>query len=90
MALYTYIVAFGGSTYAVQARHSNFKGFVSSWSNDLPENALPGFTATLKKELSKEAYRGDWTDVPNRKNVWRKTMNLNGEDFTVYAIQTES
>ncbi len=93
MPLYTYIVAFRGSTYATQARHSNFKGFISSWTIDLPANALPGLTAALRNELSKKAIYsggGGFVEVPNRKNVWRKTLNLDGEDFTVYAVQTES
>jgi hypothetical protein len=90
MPLYTYIVAFRGATYAAQARHSNFNGFVSSWSTDLPDNVFPGLTASLKNELSGKAYRSDFLEGPNRKNVWRKTLNLDGEDFTVYAVQTES
>jgi len=89
MPLYTYILAFKGSLYAAQGRHSNFKGFVSSWSTDLPTNALPGLTATLKTELSKKAYRGEFLEVPNRTHVWRNTFKLEDEDFIVYAVQTE-
>ena len=89
MPLYTYIVSFKGSTYAAQGSYSNFKGFVSSWSGDLPENVLPGLTPSMRKELSHKAYRGDFAEVPNRKHVWRKTIDLNGEEFVVYAIQTQ-
>ena len=89
MPLYTYIACFKGATYVSQGSYSNFKGFVSSWSGDLPENALPGLTAPLKKELSQKAYYGEFVEVPNRKHVWCKTIDLNGERFVVYAIQTQ-
>ena len=89
MPLYTYIVSFKGAIYAAQGSYSNFKGFVSSWSGDLPENALPSLTPSMKKELSHKAYRGEFSEVPNRKHVWRKTIDLNGEEFVVYAVQTQ-
>ena len=89
MPLYTYIAAFKGSTYAAQGSYSNFKGFVSSWSAGLPENALPGLTPSLKKELSQKAYSGEFAEVPNRKHVWRKAIDLKGDEFVVYAIQTQ-
>ena len=53
MPLYTYIVTYKGSSYVVQDRKSNFKGFVSSWT-DIPANALPGLNANLLKELMKK------------------------------------
>ena len=90
MPLYTYIASFKGSTYVAQGSYSNFKGFVSSWSGNLPENALPGLTPALRKELSQKAYYGDLNEIPNRKHVWRKTIDLNGEIFVVYAIQTQN
>lgn len=89
MPLFTYIAAFKGATYAAQGSYSNFKGFVSAWSGALPENALPGLTAPLRKELSVKAYRGDFVEVPNGKHVWRKTIDLNGDEFVVYAVQTQ-
>ncbi|MES2353116.1 MAG: hypothetical protein V4568_01740 [Pseudomonadota bacterium] len=89
MPLYTYIASFRDSTYVAQGSYSNFKGFVSSWSGDLPENALPGLSPPLKKELSQKAHGGEFAEVPNRKNVWCKTIDLNGERFVVYAIQTQ-
>jgi hypothetical protein len=89
MPLYTYIVSFKGSTYVAQGSYSNFKGSVSSWSGGLPENALPGLTPSLRKELSQKAYYGEFAEIPNRKHVWCKTIDLNGERFVVYAIQTQ-
>ncbi|WP_123585007.1 hypothetical protein [Pseudomonas brassicacearum] len=89
MPLYTYIVAFKGSTYAAQGSYSNFKGFVSSWSGNLPPNALSGLTPALKSELSQKAYRGEFSEVQNRKHVWKKTIDLSGEEFVVYAVQTQ-
>lgn len=54
MPLYTYIMSFKGSTYAAQGSYSNFKGFVSSWSGGLPDNALPGLTPSLKRNCHKK------------------------------------
>jgi hypothetical protein len=90
MPLYTYILGFKGSLYAAQGRHSNFKGFVSSWSESFPSGALPSLTPALKKELAEKAYSGQFEEVPNRTHVWRKTIALSGDDFVVYAVQTES
>ena len=90
MPLYTYIVSFKGSTYAAQGSYSNFKGFVTSWAGGLPDNALAGLTPALKKDLSQKAYRGDFAEVPNRKHVWRKSIELNGDEFVVYAVQTQT
>ncbi len=89
MPLYTYIAAFKGATYAAQGSYSNFKGFVSSWSGGLPENALPGLTPSLKKELAQKAYRAEFVEVPNRKHVWRKSIDLSWAEFVVYAVQTQ-
>jgi hypothetical protein len=38
---------------------------------------------------TEKAYRGEFEEVPNRKHVWRKTIDLNGEEFVVYAVQTQ-
>jgi hypothetical protein len=88
MPLYTYVVAFKGQTFAAQGSYSNFKGFVSAWA-DLPAGALPSLTSGLRKELSQKAYRSDFLEVPNRKHLWRKSIDLSGEEFVVYAIQTQ-
>ena len=90
MPLYTYVVIFEKDSCVVQGRHSNFKGFVSSWSAELPENAMKSLTPTLRRELSQKAYSGDFAAVPNRSNVWKKTIELGGSPLTVYAIQTET
>ena len=89
MPLYTYIATFKGASYVAQGSYSNFRGFVSAWSGDLPDNALPSLTVALRKELSSKAYRSDFLEVPNRKHVWRKVIDLNGAEFSVYAIQTQ-
>jgi hypothetical protein len=88
MPLYTYVLGFRGSLYTAQGRHSNFKGFVSSWSTNIPDGALPGLTAALKKEL--QANSGVWEEVPNRTHVWRKTVKVGSEDLVVFAVQTAS
>lgn len=88
MPLYTYIAAFKGATFASQGSYSNFKGFVRAWA-DLPPNALPGLTPSLRKELAHKAYRGEFVEVPNEKHLWRKSIKLDGEEFVVYAVQTQ-
>ncbi|WP_194436596.1 hypothetical protein [Vibrio fluminensis] len=88
MPLYTYVVSYNDSRYVGQGSHSNFKGFVNAWCTDLPVNALRGLTPSLKKELGKLAFKGVFTSVPNRQNVWEKTIDLNGKLFHVYAIET--
>ena len=88
MPLYTYVVAFKGQTFATQGSYSNFKGFVTAWA-DLPAGALPSLTPSLKKELAQKAYRSDFLEVPNRKHLWRKSIDLSGEEFVVYAVQTQ-
>ena len=89
MPLYTYILVYKGHSYVAQGRHSNFRGFVSSWTSELPPNALPGLTPNLHKELGEKAYRGAFDEVPNRKHVWTKQIELGGSEFRVYAVQTE-
>ncbi len=88
MPLYTYIAAFKGDTYASQGSFSNFKGFVSAWA-DLPASALPSLTSSLRKELAQKAYSGKFVEVPYRKHLWRKSIDLGGEEFVVYAVQTQ-
>lgn len=90
MPLYTYIASFKGATCVTQDSRSNFRGFVNAWTTELPAGAIPGLTPALKKELSAKAYRGDFIEVPGRKHVWRKAVDLSGEEFVVYAIQTVS
>jgi len=78
MPLYTYVVTYRGGGYVAQASHSNFKGFVSEWADDVPMDALPGLTPALKRELSVAAYRGDFMLIPNRHHVWKKVLTLGG------------
>jgi len=89
MPLYTYIVSFKGETYASQDSYSNFKGFIASWCN-IPVGAIHSLTPHLRKELAGKAYGGEFAEVPNRKHVWKKTIDLGGDDFVVYAIQTQN
>ena len=90
MPLYTYVVTYKDASYVAQGRFSNFKGFVTAWTSEMPENALPGLTTPLRKELFGKAYRGEFAEIPNRKNVWRKVLDIGGNPFVVYAIQTEA
>jgi hypothetical protein len=90
MPLYTYIAVFKGATCATQDSRSNFRGFVNAWTSELPPGALPGLTPALRKELAAKALRGEFVEVSNRKHVWRKAIDLGGEEFVVYAIQTEA
>ena len=88
MPLYTYVVSFNGSSYVVQDRRSNYRGFVN-WAH-IPKDALPGITPKLQRELIDKAYRGDFEALANRKNVWQKTIELDNGLLTVHAIQTEA
>jgi hypothetical protein len=89
MPLYTYILVYKGQSYVAQGRHSNFRGFVSSWTSELPSNALPGLTPNLQKELGEKAYRGAFDEVSNRKHVWTKAIEVGDSEFRVYAVQTQ-
>jgi hypothetical protein len=88
MPLYTYVVTYSGASYVAQGSHSNFKGFVSEWAQEFPKDALPGLTPALRRELSHNAYGGDFIPVPNRDHVWKKVLMLGGHELVVYAIQT--
>jgi len=89
MPLYTYVVTYNDSNYVGQGSHSNFRGFISAWCNEIPDTALKGFNPSLKKQLVQKAYRGEFDPVPNRKNVWKKVIELNGRDFVIHAIETK-
>jgi hypothetical protein len=89
MPLYTYIVSFNNSTYVGQGRHSNFRGFVTAWCSEMPDNALNGFSASLKKQLAEKAYHGEFAPVPNRINVWKKVIDLGGKEFVIHAVETK-
>ena len=90
MPLYTYVVTYKGDTYVAQDKKSNFKGFISSWTRDMPAGAMKALTPSLTKELQNAAYYGEFPSVPGRKNVWRKSFLLGGSEFVVVAVQTET
>ncbi len=69
MPFHTFIVNFKGSTYAAQGSYRNCKGFVSAWSGDLPDDAVPGLIPNLRWGLSQKAHRGEFAEVPNRKHL---------------------
>jgi hypothetical protein len=89
MPLYTYIVSYKGASRVTQGRHSNFKGFISSWCSEIPAGALPGLTSALYKELVSKAYRGEFLPVANTSNVWRKSIEVGASEFTIIAVQTQ-
>ncbi len=89
MPLYTYIVSYNNSNYVGQGNHSNFRGFINAWCNEMPNDALKGFNSSLKKQLVKKAYHGEFLPVPNRNNVWKKVIDLNGKEFVIHAVDTK-
>jgi len=89
MPLYTYIVTYNNSNYVGQGNHSNFRGFISTWCNEMPNDALKGFNSSLKKQLAEKAYHGEFLPVPNRNNVWKKVIDLNGKEFVIHAVDTK-
>lgn len=55
MPFHTFIVNFKGSTYAAQGSYRNCKGFVSAWSGDLPDGAVPGLTPNFEMGVVTES-----------------------------------
>lgn len=86
MPLYTYVTNYKGATHIAQGRHSNFKGF-ATWIANIPDQALPALTPTLRKEI--DPYRGDFDPVPNQERVWRKSLIVGGSELTVIAVETK-
>ncbi|GLQ98674.1 hypothetical protein [Dyella mobilis] len=89
MPLYTYVVSYRGASHVAQGSHSNFKGFISTWCSNIPSGALPDLTPSLHKELVSKAYQGDFMAVPNKVHVWRKSIEVGGNECLVVAVQTE-
>lgn len=89
MPFYTYVVTYNDSNYVGQDSHSNFRGFVNAWCDELLVNALNGFTSNLHKELKQKAHQGEFAPLPNRKKVWQKIIDLSGKKFVIYAIETK-
>jgi hypothetical protein len=88
MPLYTYIVSFKGATHVTQGSHSNFKGFISTWCSN-PAGIAPSLTPVLQNELAHKAYRGEFLPVPNIKHAWKKSIELDGKELIVVAVQTQ-
>jgi hypothetical protein len=42
----------------------------------------------LRKSAVESTYSVDWQLIPNRTNVWRTSLDLNGSEFAIYAVQT--
>jgi hypothetical protein len=60
------------------------------WSTEILVNALRGFDSEVKKQLVNKAYGGEFSPLINRKNVWHKTIELNGRPFSIHAVETKS
>jgi len=86
MPLYTYVTAYKGSVHVAQGRHGNFKGF-PTWFANLPANALPELTPTLRKNIN--PYRGDFEPIQNQERVWRESLMIGDSELTVVAIETK-
>ena len=84
MPLYTYVILYKGATYVSQARRSNFQGF-GDWAAEIPTNALP---ASQRKQVLDQMY-GGFEEVPNRTNVWKKTLIIGNAEVAIVAIQTK-
>ena len=89
MPLFSYIVTYKSSIHVAQGSHSNFTGFAQTWASHMPEASLPELTPSLRKELAHQAYRGEFSAVPNVKHVWRKSLDIGGEVLTVVVVQTQ-
>ncbi|WP_243366484.1 hypothetical protein [Fundidesulfovibrio soli] len=89
MPLYTYIATFKGKSHISQDRQSNFRGFIDAWTDTATTAAL-GLPPDLKRILYKNMDRSDFVEVQNRKHVWRRVINLDGDDLVIYAVQTQT
>jgi hypothetical protein len=90
MPLYTYIVNFKSESYVAQGRFSNVTGFFGTLMRDVPERSFPMLASALKYDICKEIAYGQFVEVPNRRNVWCKKVDVNGSVLTVYAVYTSS
>ncbi|MBR1160717.1 hypothetical protein [Bradyrhizobium elkanii] len=87
MPLYSYVVGYRGSTYAVQSSSSNFKGFAPQALAQIPDGALPGLTPALRKDLAKAW--GEWQQIPELSRVWRTRFKVGDHEMVVYAVETK-
>lgn len=86
MPFYTYIVHYKGKSHAIQSQFggSNFQGDIS-WFSELPETVFP---KPKRNELVGKLMRVQFEEVPNRKHLWSKSVEIDGKTFTVFAVQT--
>ena len=89
MPLFTYIVSYKGSDYVAQGSHSNFTGFASTWSANIPKSALRTMTQSQREYLAKHAWDGSFEPVSGLTHVWRKVIHVQGSDCVITAIQTD-
>jgi hypothetical protein len=88
MPLYTYIVNFKSESYVVQGRSSNFTVFFDALTRDVPIRLFPHLVSALKSDSCREIVYGQFIEVPNRRNVWCKKIDVDGSVLTVYVVQT--
>ena len=84
MPLYTYVTTYRGGSYVAQGRRSNPSGF-ADWIRDKPASALPELKTS---SLTAGILYGEFEAMPNRKNVWRKSVTVEGSELLVIAVQT--
>ena len=89
MPLYNYVVTYGTGSCVAQGRHSNFKGFASTWTN-IPADALPSLKKGDRQKLAERAYWAPFNEVPSRKGVWKQMIAMEEGPVVVYAIQTDA
>lgn len=80
MPLYTYVTIYKGVSYVAQQRRSNYQGF-GDWVSSLPPE--------LKTKVAQKMYAG-FEPIPNRQNVWRRTLTIDDSELVVIAIQTDA
>jgi len=90
MPLFTYVASYRGGTHVDQERRSNFKGFAALVIGRIPDNTLPGLNTALRKSVVEKTYWVEWQPIPNRTNVWRTSFDLDGSEFAIYAVQTQT
>lgn len=88
MPLFTYVVTYKSKTHVAQGSHSNFTGFASTWAS-LPREALPSLNESCRKELALKAYTGSFSEIPGITHTWQKSIEIDGAELTVVAVQTQ-
>jgi hypothetical protein len=67
-----------------------FEGFAALVIGRIPDNALPGLNNALRKTAVEKTYQVELQPVPNRTNFWRTSFDLDGSEFAIYAVQTQT